>query len=134
MVDTTSTKWSKLNITNTEQPTSCASIHDALRTQLQWYSYKKCITWIWLWGNIRQMRDILLLKNVLVVFKKVQVKQYKERLRECFGLKETKETWQINAFRILEWILDKEKKRKFTVSFIKILLGQLNGEYVLWVR
>lgn len=26
------------------------------------------------------------------------------------------------------------EKIKFTVSFIKTLLGQLNGEYVLWVR
>lgn len=41
MVDITSTKWSKQNITNMGQPTPCASRHDALRTQLRWYPYKK---------------------------------------------------------------------------------------------
>lgn len=39
-----------------------------------------------------KLRDILVLQNVLVVFKKVKVKKYKERLRDCFTLKATKET------------------------------------------
>lgn len=54
---------------------------------------------------------------------KSQGQEMYRKAEGLFELKETKETRQINAFRILEWVLEKEDKKKDYGIFYKGVIG-----------
>ena len=91
----------------------------------------KCITWISLWGNIKQIksRDVLQ-NNWPAPYKNVHIMNNKERLRHCSLLKGTKEAWQLNAIWTLDWIPPR-KKHFFLIKDISHATAWINLEDIM---
>lgn len=121
-------------MTNLAQAAPRTSGYEVLRTQHQFSDIPaKCITLLRETPGKCKLRNIILWKNATEPFKRVKIKKYKERLKDCFRLKETEETLQLNVFKDFSWA--RRKKIKLGVYLMKLLLEQLvNCEYVLWTR
>ena len=97
----------KVNTTSNEK--NCQQL------ALMWLQHKdpmfpKCTTWISLWGNTKQIKlRGVLQNNWPAPSKSICNMNIKERLSNCSLFKGTKEAWQLNAVRILDWIPDQEK-------------------------
>lgn len=71
-----------------------------------------------------------------VVFKNVNIIKNKERLWKCSTLKESKETWQLNAIpdRGMNSVLEEKKKKLLLKTLLDQQIKLEHGQKIWWMR